>query len=198
MASPKKVLIEANWRKNSLKSEKLATVVRAKSEVTLGSLTPQLRELITAAVDDWKLLRAKVIKTPEEKASWERSLSSDSFVAAVARVVDTPEATKAERMDATQVLIESLASNKHGPAKAAILALVADGKMDQADLPQPSRVAAAEDRAELLFHYLASFPDERSSVQSKMNGANAKLVFNNIMIEHRMNLAVSQRIVSSK
>lgn len=194
----KKLIVDSAWRKNSLKSENLEVAFKKKiAEPGAMALSLEERQIITSALADWKELRTKVIKTPQEKSSWERSLASASFLGAVARVVASPEISKDERLDATQVLIESFAANKQGPAKAVILSLVSDGKMDQTMLPQPVRLAAAEDRAELLFHYLATFPEERSALQQKMSGANAKIVFRNIAIEHSANSAVSQRMAST-
>lgn len=145
-----------------------------------------------AELNSYAELKTKVLPTDSERDARESLIKNAVFLSAVGdRLRQLPLLAIGEQDAALDLLIEASQKGDQEAARATILSVVEDSKVEDEALPEAVREQLAGIKAELLFHWTAFEPNQGAEVAKRLPGPVSRKIWSNVLAAQRSNLALS-------
>lgn len=173
----------------SKKEEALKVVDNPKSNVEIA--------VILAAFSD---SQRKVFVSDEEKKARQNRYQNQAILNDVVRLIKTPVKSEVDRRNqdlAAEFMVAAMEANSDA-AYASALDVMKDAMFEDSTLPSDQREQLAGVAGEVIYHYLAYRPQDKTTVKSILTGPVGQKIYENSMQLQNANLTESETELASQ
>jgi len=170
---------------------------QAQNQINLN----QKKEAFTAEqvskLNAFRELHSKVLLTKDEKINLKQLISDKSFILELGEIylkssssdfVDKNDL----QSDVNNYLLLALEKGDHETSRDVVRSIILDNQVEDSNRPLSERTALAEEKAELIFHALALYPDEFKFSKNDLPGPVTQKILENTKAIHKENEELSR------
>lgn len=154
-------------------------------------------------IKDFKFLQAKVFRNEEDEKKWKKLISDTKYIQQLSLYLKNlpnldPQEFKANQNGVIDLLIEALRAGDTASAEQAILEVIKDAQVEDAQLAQNTRELLAGVKAELLYQSSSLKPQLAAQFDSILPGPVSQKIWKNVQQQQSDNLALSEAEIQDR